>query len=242
MSTTYGIPGAVLTEREHGVPLVHGDPQRGSISVFTREVAAPDGGERPSPVFLQGGPGFEATRPTSPPSGWLARALADFRVLLDQRGTGRSTPGGSVIPGATRADQAEYLTHFRADAIVRDLELIRAELGVERWSLLGQSLGGFTSLTDLSLAPEGLREVLARGIKPRGCTRASSLRSRAASRSTLDWSAVQPCRRGTTLPGIGSIEPPPGARQAREAGEQPASGKSRIECRAGTEGHIGGRA
>lgn len=164
MSTTYRIPGAVLTEREHVVPLVHGDSQRGQIRVFTREVAAPDGCDRPYLVFLQGGPGFEATRPTSPPSGWLARALADFRVLLlDQRGTGRSTPVGSVIPGATPADQAEYLTHFRADSIVRDLELIRAELGIERWSLLGQSFGGFTSLTYLSLAPEALREVLITG-------------------------------------------------------------------------------
>ena len=112
MSTICNTPGAVLTEREHRVPLVHGSPQRGTISVFTREVAAPDGLDRPYLVFLQGGPGFEATRPTSPPSGWLARALADFRVLLlDQCGTGRSTPVGSVIPGATPADQAEYLTH-----------------------------------------------------------------------------------------------------------------------------------
>ena len=164
MSTTILVPGAVLTEREHSVPLVHGDPQRGSIGVFTREVAAPDGRDRPCLVFLQGGPGFEATRPTSPPSGWLARALADFRVLLlDQRGTGRSTPVGPVIPGATVADQAEYLTHFRADSIVRDLELIRAELGIERWSLLGQSFGGFTALSYLSLAPEALREVMITG-------------------------------------------------------------------------------
>ncbi len=164
MSTTYRMPGAVLTEREHSVPLVHGDPSRGTISVFTRELAAPDGLDRPYLVFLQGGPGFEAARPTSPPSGWMARALTDFRVLLlDQRGTGRSTPVGPVIPGATPADQAEYLTHFRADSIVRDLESIRAELGVDRWSLLGQSFGGFTSLTYLSLAPEGLREVLITG-------------------------------------------------------------------------------
>ncbi len=84
-------------------------------------------------------------------------------LLLDQRGTGRSSPVGAAIPGATPADQAEYLTHFRADSIVRDLEVIRAELGVEHWSLLGQSFGGFTSLTYLSLAPEGLREVLITG-------------------------------------------------------------------------------
>ena len=164
MSTTYPIPGAVMTEREHAVPLVHREPTRGVISVFTREVAAPDGLDRPYLVFLQGGPGFEAMRPTSPPSGWLARTLADFRVLLlDQRGTGRSTPVGPVLPGETPAEQAEYLTHFRADSIVRDLELIRAELGVERWSLLGQSFGGFTSLTYLSLAPDSLREVLITG-------------------------------------------------------------------------------
>ena len=59
-----------------------------------------------------------------------------------------------VVPGATLADQAEYLTHIRADSIVRDLELIRTELGVQQWSLLGQSFGGFTSLTHLSLAPD----------------------------------------------------------------------------------------
>lgn len=164
MSTTYRIPGAVVVEREHPVPLVHGEPSRGTISVFTRELAAPDGLDRPYLVFLQGGPGFEAARPTSPPSGWMARALADFRVLLlDQRGTGRSTPVGPVVPGATPAEQAEYLTHFRADSIVRDLERIRAELGVQHWSLLGQSFGGFTSLTYLSLAPEALREVLITG-------------------------------------------------------------------------------
>ncbi len=164
MSVTFRVPGAVLTEREHIVPLVHGDPSRGTITIFTREVAAPDGLDRPYLVYLQGGPGMEATRPTSPPSGWMARALADFRVLLlDQRGTGRSTPVGTDLPGNTAANKAEYLTHFRADSIVRDLELIRAELGVDRWSILGQSFGGFTSLTYLSIAPEGLRESLITG-------------------------------------------------------------------------------
>ena len=39
MSITFRMPGAVLTEREHTVPLVHADPSRGMIRVFTREVA-----------------------------------------------------------------------------------------------------------------------------------------------------------------------------------------------------------
>jgi pimeloyl-ACP methyl ester carboxylesterase len=170
VTATYRVPGAIFTEREHTVPLDHAKPGGPSITVFTREVAAPDGIERPYLVFLQGGPGFEAARPTSPPTGWMKRAVADYRVLLlDQRGTGRSTPVGSAIPGATPEAQAEYLTHFRADSIVRDAELIRRELGVERWSLLGQSFGGFTSMTYLSIAPEGLREAfITGGLSPIG--------------------------------------------------------------------------
>jgi pimeloyl-ACP methyl ester carboxylesterase len=170
MAVTYRIPGAILTEREHAVPLDHGAPDGERITVFSREVAAPDGQDRPYLVFLQGGPGFEATRPTSPPSGWMKRAVADYRVLLlDQRGTGRSTPVGTVVPGATAADQAAYLTHLRADSIVRDAELIRAELGVERWSVLGQSFGGFTTMTYLSIAPDGLREAfITGGLSPIG--------------------------------------------------------------------------
>jgi len=163
MTTTIRVPGAVLTEREHSVPLDHARPDGPRIAVFTREVADPDGLDRPYLLFLQGGPGFEATRPTSPPTGWMARAIADFRVLLlDQRGTGRSTPVGEV-PGAAPADQAAYLTHFRADSIVRDAELIRNELGAERWSVLGQSFGGFCSMTYLSIAPDGLREAFITG-------------------------------------------------------------------------------
>jgi len=164
MSTLIRVPGAVITEREHRVPLDHALADGARITVFTREVAAPGGEDLPYLVFLQGGPGYEAARPTSPPSGWMKRALADYRVLLlDQRGTGRSTPVGPQIPGQTAADQAAHLAHFRADSIVHDAEWIRRELGVDRWSLLGQSFGGFTSLTYLSIAPEGLREALLTG-------------------------------------------------------------------------------
>ena len=163
-TATYRVPGAVLTEREHRVPLDHVGPDGRSITVFTRELAAPDGLDRPYLVFLQGGPGFEAARPTSPPSGWMRRALQEYRVLLlDQRGTGRSTPVGPRIPGDTAEDQAAYLTYFRADSIVRDCEWIRRELGVERWTVLGQSFGGFTSLTYLSIAPDGLDAALITG-------------------------------------------------------------------------------
>src|SRR6476469_316203 len=170
MTFTTRVPGAILTEREHAVPSDHARPDGPTITVFTREVADPDGTDRPYLVFLQGGPGMEATRPTSPPTGWMVRALKDYRVLLlDQRGTGRSTPVGAVIPGDTPEAQATYLTHFRADSIVRDAESIRAELDVDRWGILGQSFGGFTGMTYLAIAPEGLREAfLTGGLAPIG--------------------------------------------------------------------------
>jgi len=161
-------PGLRLVEHEFTVPLDHERPGGERIALFAREVADLDGLDRPLLLFLQGGPGHEAARPTRNPSapGWLDRALQDFRVLLlDQRGTGRSTPIGTM-PGRTPHEQADYLAQFRADAIVRDAEWIRRELGVERWSVLGQSFGGMCVVSYLSLAPEGLCEAFVTGGLP----------------------------------------------------------------------------
>lgn len=168
MATTHRVPGLVLTEHELDVPLDHARPDGPRIAVFAREVAAPDGLDRPFLVFLQGGPGMEAPRPTGVPAApaWLERALRDYRVLmLDQRGTGRSTPVGSLA-GMGPAEQAGYLTHFRADSIVRDAELVRRALGSPPWSVLGQSFGGFCVTCYLSLAPEGLAEAFLTGGLP----------------------------------------------------------------------------
>lgn len=171
MPVTVYSPGLVLTEHEFDVPLRYADPDGARISVFAREVAAPDGLDRPFLVFLQGGPGMEAPRPTAYPStpGWLDRALQDFRVLmLDQRGTGRSTPV-ATLKGMSPQEQADYLACFRADSIVKDAEFIRNELGVERWSVLGQSFGGFCVLHYLSAAPGGLAAAfLTGGLPPVG--------------------------------------------------------------------------
>jgi pimeloyl-ACP methyl ester carboxylesterase len=162
------VPGLVCVEHTVEVPLDHADPGGETIEVFAREVADPAGTDRPFLVFLQGGPGFEAVRPTGRPRspGWLDYALSEYRVLLlDQRGTGRSTPVG-WLSGMTATEQATYLTHFRADSIVRDAECVRRELEVDRWSVLGQSFGGFCVLTYLSLAPEGLSEAFFTGGLP----------------------------------------------------------------------------
>jgi pimeloyl-ACP methyl ester carboxylesterase len=168
MRTEIRVPGLVSVEHTVQVPLDHTDPTGETIEVFAREVADPAGTERPLLVFLQGGPGFEAVRPTGRPRspGWLDYALGEYRVLLlDQRGTGRSTPVGR-LPGMTATEQAQYLTHFRADSIVRDAECVRRALEVDRWSVLGQSFGGFCVLTYMSLAPDGLSEAFFTGGLP----------------------------------------------------------------------------
>ena len=165
MPLPYRLAGLLLTDHEFSVPLDHAQPGGPQISVFAREVADPDGTDRPYLVYFQGGPGFEAARPTGA-SGWIKRALKDYRLLLlDQRGTGRSTPVGT-LPGLSAQEQAAYLRHFRADAIVKDAELIRQALGVETWSVLGQSFGGFCVVTYLSFASQGLREAFITGGLP----------------------------------------------------------------------------
>jgi pimeloyl-ACP methyl ester carboxylesterase len=158
--SSYRQTGTVLADRTFSVPLDHDRPEGERIEIFAREMAAADRASAGLPwlLFLQGGPGFGAPRPHGR-DGWLGRALDDYRLLLlDQRGTGRSTPATRQTLGrfGTAAEQAGYLAHFRADAIVRDAELVRqAVTGGEPWSVLGQSYGGFCAVTYLSLAAGG---------------------------------------------------------------------------------------
>ena len=167
--TSFRHPGTVLTNRFFSVPLDHQRPDDEQIEVFAREVVAADkaGADLPWLVFLQGGPGFGAQRPEGRES-WLDRALHDYRVLLlDQRGTGRSSPANHrTLARLGPKAQADYLTHFRADSIVLDAELIRRELTDQPWSVLGQSFGGMCTVTYLSFAPHGIREAFITGGLP----------------------------------------------------------------------------
>ena len=160
-ATIEHLPGLTLTNLVLDAPLDSADPSAGSIEVFARVVTAEDGKAKPYLLFLQGGPGHEAGRPTPTNPAWLKRALEDYQVvLLDQRGTGRSTavssPQVAPLAGRDAAEQASYLSHLRADEIVNDCELLRVALGVRTWTTLGQSFGGFTTLNYLSRFPESL--------------------------------------------------------------------------------------
>jgi pimeloyl-ACP methyl ester carboxylesterase len=170
--TSFRHPGTVLTDHTFTVPLDYTRPDAEQIEIFAREVVGADKTsteDLPWLLFLQGGPGNRSPRPVGRET-WLDRALKEFRVLLlDQRGTGRSTPASRLTLAklAGPQAQADYLALFRADNIVRDAERIRRQLtGGAPWSVLGQSFGGFCTVTYLSLAADGIREAFITGGLP----------------------------------------------------------------------------
>lgn len=159
------------TMRRGAMPApIAGAPE--SIKLFYRVVCAPDriNDNLPLLLFLQGGPGGESPRPLSPTSdGWIEEAVKHFRVVLpDQRGTGRSScvDGRTIAALGERAEaagsdaarsQADFLKRHLASSIVRDFEYLRlVGFGGKPWVTLGQSYGGFLTLSYLSLFPEGV--------------------------------------------------------------------------------------
>jgi pimeloyl-ACP methyl ester carboxylesterase len=162
------IDGMRVTEHIVTVPLDWSAPDDCVISVSVREVVAVGKeNDNLAPLcFFTGGPGFQALAPISK-SGWLAENLARYRVfLLDQRGTGRSTPVDAAIAvGRSDTELADYLAMFRADSVVRDAEHIRKTLLGEDvlWTIQGQSFGGFCALTYLSLFPQSVKAVIITG-------------------------------------------------------------------------------
>ena len=140
-----------------------------TVSVFAREVVAAervDDPRLPMICWYQGGPGMEFGFPASR-GAWLEQLLTRYRVLLlDQRGTGLSTPlEARALSRTDPAELAVYISHFRANSIVRDAERFRSALLGEDagWYLFGQSFGGFCSLTHLSFLPEHLTGVIITG-------------------------------------------------------------------------------
>ncbi|MEN0023323.1 MAG: alpha/beta fold hydrolase [Microbacterium sp.] len=166
-TTIHRLLDLAIEEHTLTVPLVWDDPaDTRTIDIFARVVTRDGGDSLPYLVYLQGGPGHEAPRPfhSSTAPAWLDEALAHYRVvMLDQRGTGLSTPVGDDDLSRGASAVAEYLTHLRADSIVRDCEAMREHLGAITWSVLGQSFGGFTTLAYLSTDASSLADVFITG-------------------------------------------------------------------------------
>ncbi|WP_318210335.1 alpha/beta fold hydrolase [Streptomyces sp. SJL17-1] len=193
-------PAYATVDHTFTVPLDHRISGGPTIEVFAREVVDPARAKEELPwlLYLQGGPGGKSPRPSTGSPGWLDQALTTHRVLLlDQRGTGRSTPVTARFAARHSPDRlAAHLSCFRADAIVADAELIRRHLcGDAPWETLGQSYGGFITLTYLSQAPEGLRACYVTGGLPGLTTTADEVYARTYPRvrdRVLDFYARYP--------------------------------------------------
>lgn len=98
-------------------------------------------------VFLHGGPGGG----TEPKHRRFFDPSAYRVVLFDQRGCGKSTPHAS-LEGNTTWD------------LVRDIEALRAHLGVEAWQVFGGSWGSTLALAYAETHPSRVTELVLRGI------------------------------------------------------------------------------
>lgn len=189
------LPGPLkVTELTFTVPLDYDDPEGETITLFGRTVVdyevplvKPDEDEDdevelsdlPYMVYLTGGPGFGAPEPQNFPLTGPALERGYQVLYLDHRGTGYSTPvSARMLQELDDEDaQVDYLRLMRQDNTVRDCEAVRKALNKDKsgnaakWAILGQSYGGFISLSYLSLHPEGLSEVfLTGGLAPVGKT------------------------------------------------------------------------
>ena len=104
---------------------------------------------------------------------------------------------------------------------------MREALGVDRWSVLGQSFGGFCALTYLSFAPEGLREAFfTGGVPPVGrpvdevyaATYATQLRAQPPLLRALPAATATACGRCTDRCDAGEMRAAERRRDDRRAG------------------------
>jgi pimeloyl-ACP methyl ester carboxylesterase len=103
-------------------------------------------------AYLAGGPGDAATQ-QAVDQGWQSSALRLHRdlLLVDQRGTGGSSPRGG--------DVTQYGTRSAMD----DLDAVRAALGYRRLDLIGSSYGATAAQVYLRLHPSSVRTLVLLG-------------------------------------------------------------------------------
>ena len=160
-------------------------PQGRTVELFVARVAARSPNPRPDPfTILAGGPGQSAIDLYT----ILAPAFSFIRrdrdiLLVDQRGTGRSHPldcpagPGVDLETAERSVLLELINRclstlendprfFTTSVAVRDLDQVRAALGIPTWNLYGVSYGTRVAQHYLRRYPERARSLILDGVVP----------------------------------------------------------------------------
>ena len=176
-SHSYQYPDKLIVgELFFEVPLDHSKPDGRRIRLFCRTAEKyenpvnPADAEKPKHLplitYINGGPGFGCPHPGKAPWTKILLDKGYKHVTLDQRGMGSSNTVTAATLQREGDDQAQadYLTYFRQTSTVCDLEAIRLCMTKDypenqrKWSIMGQSYGGWVSTSYLSMYPEGLRE------------------------------------------------------------------------------------
>ena len=158
----------VIKNHYFDLPLDYSNSKSEKIQVFVREISRNKNNELPYLLYLQGGPGYESPRPITNLE-WIDYASKFYNILLlDQRGTGKSAQLNiNNFSQYKRKEAVRKISLYRADNIVRDAEEIRKFLiGNKKWSILGQSFGGFCSVHYLSYYQNSLDKVFITGGLP----------------------------------------------------------------------------
>lgn len=170
------------------VPENRDRPDGRKIDIFVAVLPANAATSKPDPlVILAGGPGQAASQ-LAP----LALRLNDVRrmrdiVLIDQRGTGRSSPltckafrfdddieTAFDLDSVGKAKECLHelaaanvdLTQYTTEAWVRDVEDVRAALGHPQLNLWGGSYGTRVALAYLRRHPDRVRSIVLDGVVP----------------------------------------------------------------------------
>jgi proline iminopeptidase len=135
-----------MTEQPPPEPYDHGLLDVGDGNhVYWETRGNPDG--KPAAI-VHGGPG-------SGLEGSFGHSFDQERyrvVIFDQRGCGRSTPHAS--------DPATDMSVNTTEHLLRDMELLREHLGIERWLLCGGSWGSTLILAYAERHPERVSEIV----------------------------------------------------------------------------------
>lgn len=191
------------------VPEDRSKPQGRKIKIFVAVLPANTLTPKPDPfVILAGGPGQGASH-----LGPFAARLTDLRrtrdvVLIDQRGTGRSSPltcdafkdledevlDTDPAPRAAACvrqlqQQGIDLAQYTTTSFIADLEAMRNALGYARMNLWGGSYGSRVAQEYLRRFPDRVRVVVLDGVAPPAMTISLDVwRTRAAALANV-WQA-----------------------------------------------------
>lgn len=154
------------------------DPGSDAVHELAVAILPADGQARDDPLlYIEGGPGGPSVGWFDEwmRDGWPSREDRDL-ILLDQRGTGYSSPqlGCAEYQDAFAYQEVSMMQRchdrFVAEGIdlatistpahAADVEDLRLALGIEEWNLLGTSYGSRIALRVMDRYPDGVRSVI----------------------------------------------------------------------------------